>query len=108
MNVKKLIHWKLFWVLLVAGVAANIAVLPYAFSLDVVRAEELPVPLPVAVLIQIGQAMVFFAVAVFFGLLLGRKVGLGAPFIESWLTHAQKKESYFKKFTIINVYNLNA
>ena len=91
MNVKRLIHWKLFLILLVASIVANIAVLPYAFSLDVVRLEELPVPLPVAVLIQIGQATVFFAVAVFFGLLLGKKVRLGAPFIESWLTHEQKK-----------------
>ncbi|MFC1633399.1 CPBP family intramembrane glutamic endopeptidase [Planctomycetota bacterium] len=86
MNVKRLIPWKLFLVLFLASIAANIAVLPYAFSLDVVRVEELPVPLPVAVLIQIVQATIFFAVAVFFGLLLGRKVGLGAPFLESWIT----------------------
>jgi membrane protease YdiL (CAAX protease family) len=86
MNIKSLVNWRLFWVLFLAGVVANVAVLPYTFSLGIVRPEELPVPLPVAVLIQIGQAAVFFAVAVFFGLLLGRKVGLGAPFLESWLT----------------------
>ena len=86
MNLKRLINWKLFSVLLVASIAASIAVLPYVFSLEVVRVEELPVPLPVAVLIQIVQVTVFFAVAVFFGLLLGRTVGLGAPFLESWLT----------------------
>lgn len=85
MNLKRLINWKLFLTLLLAGIVANIAVLPYAFSLDVVRAQELPVPLPVAVLIQIVQATIFFAVAIFFGLLLGKKVGLGMPFIESWL-----------------------
>lgn len=85
MNVKTLINWKLFFLLLAASIVANFAVLPYVFSLDVVRAQELPVPLPVAVLIQIVQATIFFAVAVFLGLLLGKKVGLGAPFIESWL-----------------------
>jgi membrane protease YdiL (CAAX protease family) len=65
---------------------ANATVLPYVFSLGIVRAKELPVPLPVAVLVQMGQAIVLFALAVFFGLLLGRRVGLGAPFLESWLT----------------------
>lgn len=94
MNVKRLIHWKLFSVLLAVSVVANIAILPYAFSLELVRVAELPVPLFVAVLIQIGQATVFFAVAVFFGLLLGKKVELGAPFIESWLTNEQKKVGF--------------
>lgn len=86
MNLKRLIHWKLFLVLFLASIVANIAVLPYAFSLDVVRTQELPVTLPIAVLIQIAQATIFFAVAIFFGLLLGKKVRLGVPFIESWLT----------------------
>ena len=87
MNVKRLINWKLFLILLLAGIIANIAVLPYAFSLDIVRAQEFPIPLPVAILIQIVQATIFFTVAIFSGLLLGKKVGLGAPFIESWLSH---------------------
>ncbi len=89
MNVKSLIHWKLFSILLTASIVANIAILPYVFSLDLVRARELPVPLPVAVLIQIAQATIFFAVAIFFGLLLGKKVGLGVPFLESWLLREQ-------------------
>jgi membrane protease YdiL (CAAX protease family) len=94
MKPKKLIHWKLFAILLLASIVANIAVLPYAFSLGVVRTKELPVPLPVAVLIQIVQATLFFAVAVFFGLLLGNKVGLGAPFIESWLKNERTKVGF--------------
>ena len=94
MNVKRLINWKLFLILLLAGIVANIAVLPYAFSLGVIHVEELPVPLPVAVLIQIVQVTVFFAVAIFFGLLLGRKVGLGIPFVESWLQGEKIKISF--------------
>lgn len=94
MNVKKLIHWKLFLVLLLASIVASIAVLPYALSLGLLRVEELLVPLPVAVLIQIVQATVFFAVAIFIGLLLGKKVGLGAPFIESWITGEKAKVGF--------------
>lgn len=92
MNVRKLINWKLFSILLSASVIANIAVLPYALSLTVLRTTELPVPLPVAILVQIVQATVFFAIAIFLGLLLGRKVGLGAPFIESWLAGENKTD----------------
>lgn len=76
---------KLFLILLSSSIVANIAVLPYAFSLGIVRVPELPVSLPVAVLIQIVQATIFCALAIFFGLFLGKKVGLGVPFIESWL-----------------------
>lgn len=86
MNVRKLINWKLFLILLPASVVANMAVLPYALSLGALRTKELPVPLSVAILVQVIQATIFFAVAIFFGLFLGRKVGLGAPFIESWIT----------------------
>lgn len=94
MNVKRLINWKLFLILFSASIVANLAVLPYAFSLGLVRIQELPVPLPVAVLIQIVQATVFFSVAVFFSLLLGRKVGLGMPFLESWLGGEKVKISF--------------
>ena len=91
MNVRKLINWKLFLILLPASVVANMAVLPYALSLGALRTKELPVPLPVAILVQIVQSAVFFAIAIFLGLLLGRKVGLGAPFIESWITGENRR-----------------
>ena len=103
MNVKRLINWKLFLILLLAGIVANIAVLPYAFSLGVVRVQEIPIPLPVAILIQIVQATIFFAVAIFFGLLLGRKVGLGTPFMESWLT-GEKAKIRFARILRISVF----
>lgn len=94
MNMKKSIHWKLFSVLLLASIAANIAVLPYVFSLQGDHVKELPVPLPVAVLILIVQATIFFAVAVFFGLLLSKKVGLGAPYIKSWIKGEKIKDGF--------------
>ena len=71
--------------LLAASIAANAAVLPYALSLGALRAAEPPVSLPVAIVIQILQATLFFAIAIFTGLFLGQKVGLGAPIIGAWL-----------------------
>jgi len=85
MKKTKLINWKLFWILLLASIFANIAVLPYTLSLGSLLTTKLPFPLPVAILIQIIQTTIFFAVAIFIGLFLGKKVGLGVPIIEDWL-----------------------
>jgi membrane protease YdiL (CAAX protease family) len=86
------VNLKLFLILLVAGILANIAVIPYALSLALMRTTELPVSFPVAVLIQIIQAAVFFSIAIFVGLFLGKKVGLGAPVLEGWLKAEPVKE----------------
>ena len=85
MNIAKLINWKLFWILLLASIFANIAVLPYASSLVMLRTAELPFSLPVAILLQMIQATIFFAIAIFIGLFLAQKVGLGVPLIEDWV-----------------------
>lgn len=76
---------KLFLILLVASILANIAVLPYASSLGLLRTAELPIPFPIAILVQIIQATLFSSIAIFIGLFLGKKVGLGAPTTEAWL-----------------------
>ena len=83
---------KLFLILLVASILANIAVLPYASSLGLLRTAELPIPFPIAILVQIIQVTLFVSIAIFFGLFLGKKVGLGAPIIEDWLTGESIKE----------------
>ena len=88
------VNRELFLILLIASICANIAILPYAFSLALVKTAELPISLPVAVLVQIIQATVFFTVAIFVGLFLGRKVGLGAPVLEGWLNSESLKERF--------------
>lgn len=85
MNITKLINWKLFWILLSASIFATIAVLPYILSLKGLLPAELPFPLSVVILFQVIQAAIFFAIMIFVGLFLGKKVGLGAPIIEDWL-----------------------
>ncbi|MHC4727176.1 MAG: CPBP family intramembrane glutamic endopeptidase [Planctomycetota bacterium] len=80
------VNKRLFVILLLASILANVAVLPYASSLGLLRTEELPIPFPIAILILIIQSAVFSSIAIFIGLFLGKKVGLGAPIIEDWLT----------------------
>jgi membrane protease YdiL (CAAX protease family) len=79
------VNKRLFLILLLASILANIAVLPYASSLGLLRTAELPIPFPIAILVLIIQSALFFSIAIFVGLFLGKKVGLGAPLIEDWL-----------------------
>jgi membrane protease YdiL (CAAX protease family) len=91
------VNLKLFLILFIASILADISIIPYALSLDLMRTTELPIPLPVAILAQILQATVFFLIAIFVGLFLGKKVGLGAPLLEGWLG----KESVNERFKSI-------
>ncbi len=77
------VNKKLFLILLLACILANIAVLPYASSLGLLRIKELPIPFPIAILVLIIQSALFSSIAIFVGLFLGKKVSLGAPVIEN-------------------------
>jgi len=70
-------------VLLGSGLIGAVAIIPYALELsgDCLKA----VPLPVLLVLQFAQNAIFLGVAVGLGLLLSRKVGLGAPVLEAWL-----------------------
>jgi len=59
---------KLFVILLAASIFANKTVLPYASSLGLLRTAELPIPFPIAILIQIIQATLFSSIALDFWL----------------------------------------
>ncbi|MDQ2936268.1 MAG: CPBP family glutamic-type intramembrane protease [Acidobacteriota bacterium] len=80
--------WKLFWVLLAAGMFGVLAVMP--LLLDLLRPflakTPLPLPLPLLLVLQFLQSAILLALAVGFGLLLARKSGLGVPIVESWLS----------------------
>jgi membrane protease YdiL (CAAX protease family) len=96
------VNKRLFLILFTASIFGNIAILPYAVSLGLMRTAELPVPFSVAILIQIAHAVLFFSIAIFVGLFLGKKVGLGAPFIEDWL-EGESVHDGFKSAMITSV-----
>ncbi len=77
--------WKVFWLLLVGGILGVGAVIPYLFSPLGNVLPPLPIPWPLIVVLQLLQSAVLLALAIGFGLLIARKLGLGAPLLESWL-----------------------
>jgi len=85
MNIKNRIPWKQFFILLAAGVASVVAIFPYILTMQGEVLSELPIPLPVVFLASVMQSTVLLAIAIFVGLLLGKKVGLRTPLLSHWL-----------------------
>lgn len=82
--------WRVFWLLLIASLCGAGAAIPLAleiFRTLVQNAPPLTVPLPLLVVISVAQNLILFAVLIGVGLLLARKLGLGAPLLESCLYH---------------------
>lgn len=81
--------WKLFWLLLSAEVVSVLATLPIALELlsPVLSKVDKPnVPLPLLILAGVIQNLTLLAFTVWLGLKLSRRLGLGAPLLESWIT----------------------
>lgn len=93
---------KLFTILLIACIFGTIAVLPYTLTLQGELLQNLPVPLYVLLTAQLIQAIVLFGVAIFVGLHLARKVGLGLPILEGWLEGREVK-SYLRSILGISI-----
>ena len=70
---KNLINWKIFFILLAACVIGSLLVIPYAFALT---SAEVEVSLLIIILSTIANNTILFAIVVFLGLLLSKKIGL--------------------------------
>src|ERR1044072_813554 len=80
--------WRLFWVLFAADVFALVAVIPVALEIVSAvssRVGPSPFPLPIVVLIGAVQNLALLALIVWLGIKLSRRLGLGAPLLESSL-----------------------
>lgn len=82
MNLKKLVNWKVYFILLSASILSILAIMPYILTVqgDILRAA--PLPLPLVMLAILIQSAVLFAVLTFIGLKLSNKLGLQIPVIE--------------------------
>jgi membrane protease YdiL (CAAX protease family) len=82
--------WRVFWLLLISSIAGAAAAIPLAleiFRTLVQSAPPLPIPLPLLVVVGVAQNLILFAVLIGVGLVLARRVELGAPLLESCLYH---------------------
>jgi len=82
MKIKKIINWKLFTYLLLLGLSGVVAVFPFLITTQGEMLKELPISLPIVLVLSIIQSGVLISLAVFFGILIGKKVGFGSPLLE--------------------------
>ncbi len=85
-------NWKLFRTLLGLGIFGVLAVFPLIITQQRETLSQLPLPLPMVLTISLFQSGLLLAMAIFLGLMLGKKVGLGAPIFENWLDHQPIRE----------------
>lgn len=79
--------WKLFWVLWLAAIVTSPLILPYGLGLTrgAPNAPELPYSTVQLVLLSLVEGAALMLPAVGVGLLVAPRIGLGAPYLESWL-----------------------
>lgn len=80
---KTFINWKVFFILWVAAILSTLALLPYVFELQSDIIAQIPIPLPALIAIQVAQSGLLFAVIIFFGMLLMKRIGLSTPILDS-------------------------
>ncbi|HEV3409717.1 MAG TPA: CPBP family glutamic-type intramembrane protease [Chthoniobacterales bacterium] len=80
--------WRVFWVLLGAGVLAALGALPYVLALfgdKLVAAGGRPIRLPLLIVMQSLHTTLVLGILIGLGLLLARKVGVDTPILNAWL-----------------------
>ncbi|MCK6538788.1 MAG: CPBP family intramembrane metalloprotease [Anaerolineales bacterium] len=78
-------NWKIFFIVWIAAVVGVIAIIPYSLTLQGASTQDLPIPLPVLLTIQITQNAFMFAVLTAAGLFFANRIGLGLPILEARL-----------------------
>ena len=78
---KKLINWKLFFILLIICVITSMLVIPYSLALTSIEVEITPIRLFISGI----QNLVLFAIVIFLGLFLSKPIGMGLPILQGVL-----------------------
>ena len=97
MRLKNLVNWRLFFILLSAGIFGTVAVFPYILSIQGDALKELPLSLPIVLILSLVQTTILLSVAIFVGLFLGKKVGLGSPILSNWIAKQPVQEQLKSK-----------
>jgi hypothetical protein len=95
---KTLINWKVYFILLAAAILSNLAVFPYVL--------ELQPGIQTDVLTLIGQQIIegglFFAVLIFLGMILMKRIGLSAPILDA-VTKGESASDTLRRVLAISI-----
>ncbi|MCW5850607.1 MAG: CPBP family intramembrane metalloprotease [Anaerolineae bacterium] len=79
--------WRILAILVAAILVSVILVTPYTLSLQAATLKNTPLPLPLSILLPIQwiQTTILYGILAAIGLWVAGRIGLGLPFLESWL-----------------------
>ena len=89
---KSIINWRSFFILLILSFLSIFAIWPYIVTLQGEILKLTGIPLITIFLLQLLQSTLLFSVAIFFGLLLIKKINFHLPLLEAFLAHEDYKK----------------
>ena len=93
-----IINWKLYLLLLAVSIISVILVLPYSIEGISSLLEDVEMPMAIVLTISVIQSAIMLAIALFLGLFLSKKTGIGAPVLENYISgigEIKNKKSFF-------------
>jgi hypothetical protein len=80
-------NWRLLGILVIAVLLSVILITPYSLTLqgNALNTSKLPMPLTVLIPLQWLQTTLLYGILAAIGLFIANRIGLGLPFLESWL-----------------------
>lgn len=96
---------KLAGVLAVAGALATAALFPYLMVVMPETLAKIPasIPMPLVIAAQSLQALVMLGLLAFLGLLMGRRLGLGAPWLLAWIAREPKPQVSWRSAILLGL-----
>ncbi|MCR4329661.1 MAG: CPBP family glutamic-type intramembrane protease [Candidatus Roizmanbacteria bacterium] len=79
---KKIINWKIFFVLLSLSLMSVVCVFPYVVTVQAELLNAIDVPITTIFLAQFIQSIILFSVVIFFGLIFTKKINFQLPLLE--------------------------
>jgi hypothetical protein len=101
---KTLINWKVYFILLAAAILSSLAVLPYALELQSGTSAQTgaPVSLPEMIGQQIVVGGSIFAVMIFLGMILMKRIGLSAPILDA-VTKGEAVAGTLRRLLLVSI-----
>jgi membrane protease YdiL (CAAX protease family) len=84
---RKPYNWRLLMILVAAVLVSTILITPYVLTLEAptLKTAKLALPLPLLLPVQWLETTVLYGILAAIGLFIAGRIGLGLPFLESWL-----------------------
>jgi membrane protease YdiL (CAAX protease family) len=84
---RKTYNWRLLIILMAAVLVTVIMVTPYTLTLEAatLKTAKLPLPLTILLPLQWAVTVVLYGILAAIGLFIAGRIGLGLPFLDSWL-----------------------